>query len=52
MPPADSRTDAEQSAPQYAEAGVDIGANDRLIPRFKALAAEIYKAAGGAKRLK
>ena len=40
MPPADSRNDAEQSAPLYAEAGVDIGANDRLIPRFKALAAE------------
>lgn len=27
-----------QEAPHYAAAGVDIGANDRLIPRFKALA--------------
>jgi len=29
---------AKQEAPHYAAAGVDIGANDRLIPRFKALA--------------
>jgi len=29
-----------QNAPHYAEAGVDIGANDRLIPRYKALAAQ------------
>ena len=32
--------DPKQPAPHYAEAGVDIGANDRLIPRFKELARE------------
>ncbi|MEE9278229.1 MAG: phosphoribosylformylglycinamidine cyclo-ligase [Dehalococcoidia bacterium] len=36
---ADARaTEPSQSAPRYAAAGVDISANDRLIPRFQALA--------------
>ncbi len=35
-----TRAAEEQSAPHYAEAGVDIGANERLIPRYKALAGE------------
>ena len=38
--PGDVAPSAPQPAPHYAEAGVDIGANERLIPRFKALAAE------------
>ncbi|HJN92918.1 MAG TPA: phosphoribosylformylglycinamidine cyclo-ligase, partial [Dehalococcoidia bacterium] len=34
------KTSESQNAPHYAEAGVDIGANDRLIPRYKALAGQ------------
>jgi len=34
---------AAQAAPQYAQAGVDIAANDRLIPRYRDLAGQTHR---------